>query len=879
MTITLREVIRAAAVRQAPVTGELAGYLVLGAADQLALAPARATAEGILLEQDGTLRIAAQGGANERQAVLGLGRVLVELTEVARPSAPALESLAGQSLSLAAFIRRVEAALIPVNRSAARRALARLYRETHRAKVSGYLQAQRAVVAEVASDADEEVFDEDPLPSEVDVAVEAIDEEALAAAPETESEPTPAPLPRLPEVVEITLRVPEVELAPAALAGFAGAALRADCPTGALWERTPAIEASHIVFEFDEPEAQVLPASLETLSIVSTGPSILDCTPRFGSVLWPAQPTTVEDGGTATASKAEQTPADPTLYARVSFDDIPPVLQPFSLVVDEPFVMPLPIEMEVAQEQSEVCDEIVPELCDEIVPELAPEPDEEIPLLLVSRRKPRPSDVLDEFDAMWDTIDWDGARERTRSLVKTPLGPEPVLAVPERDEVPVSFAVAALRADGPAELTGEECFGAEVDGLLDALTAHFESHGAHATDVQDVDEASVAPSDAAEWSISMPFTESECDAEAVVDFSAPPPIASFDDAVWGEESDGEEARAQSTEAEALVPADPVSDDSSGRDTDGLFDALTSHDDAHGEVAPEIQAVNEASVAPSEPPSNAQDAELGASSEVIPESVPPIGQAERSDAPANEPVGQPARSEAPADEAVVPLPAQAEAARFTPPPSAPISVAPEPEARVGSSRPWYRPRRSDLSDLLQRFGARHTRSERRVSHDLQRMVGIDLTPASGSPSGTPPPVMVDEHDAGAPPTARRSWGRRVALYSTVSAIMLLAVAGAHRSRWVPGAANASRAECHATVTIDALAPGSRVRVRKQRSTEPLADRTAQNASLAVPGLPCREALEVIVTRPGGARWLRVPVESQALTPQPGADLASATITAR
>lgn len=146
MSVTLEEVIRAGEARLAPVAGEMAGYLVLGAADQLQAASRRVEPREVLLEQDGTVRLTAgAGGATAAETEGDLRELLAELLTVARPLPPAMLRATRRNTGrgVEVLIRELESALIPVNRSASRRALSRLYREVVRAQAAGAIEVSR----------------------------------------------------------------------------------------------------------------------------------------------------------------------------------------------------------------------------------------------------------------------------------------------------------------------------------------------------------------------------------------------------------------------------------------------------------------------------------------------------------------------------------------------------------------------------------------------------------------------------------------------------------------------------------------------------------------------------------------------------------------
>ncbi len=141
MSVTLSEVKRAAKAYRAPLAGESAGYLVLALADQVLSAPRLVDTSDIQLTEDGGLRVLSGRATSDTEAELGLRRALDALLLVASSGSAALTRASRRTspVGLAGLVRELEAALIPVNRAAARRALARLHRETARAVSSGTL--------------------------------------------------------------------------------------------------------------------------------------------------------------------------------------------------------------------------------------------------------------------------------------------------------------------------------------------------------------------------------------------------------------------------------------------------------------------------------------------------------------------------------------------------------------------------------------------------------------------------------------------------------------------------------------------------------------------------------------------------------------------
>jgi hypothetical protein len=295
MSVTLLEVMAAAQARRAPLVAELAGYLVLGAADQSAGAPRRIRAADVVLAEDGAVRVVGAGNACASDAAEeSLRSLLGELMQVASSATPALFRTTQRSAGAGvdALIGELETALIPVNRAAARRALSRLHRETARALESGYVdapafEAQRSEAPSAALAAQEAV-----PPEHVDPGCqESLPGFEPVAAPEpVEPEPEPeewsVPLEMLqasPEApdVQLPLGVPEPvaesrddETAPETIvARTRGVAERSDevielpsCDLEVVLELSPpvaevALEPSppEVVLELSPPAAEVAP--------------------------------------------------------------------------------------------------------------------------------------------------------------------------------------------------------------------------------------------------------------------------------------------------------------------------------------------------------------------------------------------------------------------------------------------------------------------------------------------------------------------------------------------------------------------------------------------------------------------------------------------
>lgn len=134
--VTLLDVLGAAQSGQVALAPESAGYLALGLADALVAAPRAPEATEVILAENGQVDVLSRAPASDRAAEAAARSLLGQLLGVAGSSAPALSSAAKRALSSgpSAVVRDIEAALIPVNRAAAKRALARLHRETARVR-------------------------------------------------------------------------------------------------------------------------------------------------------------------------------------------------------------------------------------------------------------------------------------------------------------------------------------------------------------------------------------------------------------------------------------------------------------------------------------------------------------------------------------------------------------------------------------------------------------------------------------------------------------------------------------------------------------------------------------------------------------------------
>lgn len=141
MSVTLLEVWRAARARTVPFSGESAGFAALSLCEATQHSPRSLALNDAELGEDGTVRLLSNRACSPQQADKELRTLLGRLIEVSSSPGPSLFRVAGRGggHSLSLLAEEIEKALIPLNRSAARRALVRLHRETARAVEQGKL--------------------------------------------------------------------------------------------------------------------------------------------------------------------------------------------------------------------------------------------------------------------------------------------------------------------------------------------------------------------------------------------------------------------------------------------------------------------------------------------------------------------------------------------------------------------------------------------------------------------------------------------------------------------------------------------------------------------------------------------------------------------
>lgn len=221
MDISLGRVLEAARERRATLTPEVAGYVILLAAQQLAAERSRISARGLFLDATGELHVERAGAASELEIETVLRALLGDLIAVCSSPPPAILAVAeaDASADLRALVGELTAALIPINHSAARRALARLYREARRAEERAPSPAPPIATATPSEGAEAALPREAPAePAELDIDV-VVEAELAGLAPElspaAEATPSPqawpsVPLPSAPEALARDLLAPEL---------------------------------------------------------------------------------------------------------------------------------------------------------------------------------------------------------------------------------------------------------------------------------------------------------------------------------------------------------------------------------------------------------------------------------------------------------------------------------------------------------------------------------------------------------------------------------------------------------------------------------------------------------------------------------------------
>lgn len=215
-SVTLDEVFAAAHNRAASLVPETSGYLALAVADASARLPFSIEDAMVLLTSEGTVKVSRGTQViTPEESAQRMRDMLSRLLDCSAGSMPALAATARPRTENAdgveTFIRELEAALVPVNRAAARRALARLARETSRAKDLGRLKRKRRPASAPPPAPPREQAVPPPARAEAQVARPQVNEEASV---EVVFSPPPPPVPQAIVAPPIVVEAPRPEPAP-----------------------------------------------------------------------------------------------------------------------------------------------------------------------------------------------------------------------------------------------------------------------------------------------------------------------------------------------------------------------------------------------------------------------------------------------------------------------------------------------------------------------------------------------------------------------------------------------------------------------------------------------------------------------------------------
>lgn len=134
-SITLEDVFTVVEAKRVPLAPELAGYLTLEIADGTDAGSGDVEPRTVFISEEGTVALVRpKKDAIAGNAEASVRALLAKLLEASGSGTPALTTAAKRrpGNGLPALVEELEAALIPVNRAAGRRALARLVREVKR---------------------------------------------------------------------------------------------------------------------------------------------------------------------------------------------------------------------------------------------------------------------------------------------------------------------------------------------------------------------------------------------------------------------------------------------------------------------------------------------------------------------------------------------------------------------------------------------------------------------------------------------------------------------------------------------------------------------------------------------------------------------------
>ncbi|XYH94411.1 hypothetical protein ACMHYB_42260 [Sorangium sp. So ce1128] len=731
--VTLDEVLAAAHARCASLVPETSGYLALAVGDATSRLPLRLDDRAVLLTTEGTVTVRSRGEpVAPAEAARLLRDLLARLLAASAGSMPNLAATARPRPAAEqdpdAVARELEAALIPVNRNAARRALARLARETLRAKEAGRLKRARA---EVQAAPPAPATNEQPAANEQPA--EPVRPAYAAAAPRAEvggaqrGEIPVAPL--APAVVELTLSpgpvapaIVELTLSPGLVA----------CETAGLPLPAPALGG-------DPDEIAARAAVVEPPSEVAPAPAHATHPGEKSEVFPEPTPTVVQAVvQIETAAALVEIPVVPELIepARAVAPVAPIAPSAPAAVAAETRAMPA---LSPAGCDGAACREALtsPEGIEALLIELSPDPTEVVSL----SQEPTPSEsILVELSPDPTEVVSLSQEPTPSESILVELSPDPAGVVPLSQEPTPTVATAVweemVAAESAAVTSVTEAPADVIDAAMEVPADVIDA--AMEVPADAIDAAADAPADVIDAAADAPADVIDAAADAPADAAADAPAGITDSAPDAVETARAPAIHFLLEAEAALQVTPAY---SG------WPLVHRHREAAA-----VSVGPRASVASLE--------ETPAARHTLPWPIP----AQRGD--------DALAAAAPAPLAAVPAPAEA-----SPSPQAEVTTAAHAGAPPADVEPaeepcpaglspidaivWSASRRSRsarppadgagtsrVDELVARFVAQSEHSaQRRAARSMKALAGLDLTL-------TPPPVVALSATAGrALPDAR------------------------------------------------------------------------------------------------------------------------------
>ncbi len=206
-SVTLDDVFVVVGAKRVPLAPELAGYLALEIAEGAAQTPGDVDPTRVYIGEEGSVALVRprrEGREQEGDAEVSVRAILAKLLDASGSQTPALGAVARRKAApggLPGLVEELEAALIPVNRAAGRRALARLAREVKRVTLGVGRNASLAPGEPPARRGSSPAYSavREPSPRAHEPAAPAPRVHEPTPPPPRVHEPTPAPPPRSPE--------------------------------------------------------------------------------------------------------------------------------------------------------------------------------------------------------------------------------------------------------------------------------------------------------------------------------------------------------------------------------------------------------------------------------------------------------------------------------------------------------------------------------------------------------------------------------------------------------------------------------------------------------------------------------------------------------